>query len=89
MCLLALIHYPSYLIHRLTVSFHASFLCSVAFAQLRLHSLAVVNSREDFHPQDRAHAGRTHPPLPKDRGFQLPQPLNGIDDFGEFLLLTT
>ena len=27
--------------------------------QLRFASFAVVNSRRDFHPQDRAHAGRT------------------------------
>jgi hypothetical protein len=28
---------------------------------LHFISLAVVSSREDFHLQDRAHAGRTHP----------------------------
>jgi hypothetical protein len=27
--------------------------------------LAVVSSQEDFHLQDRAHAGRTHPHRPK------------------------
>jgi len=73
MCLLALIGRASYLIfvHRLTVSFHASFPRSVTLAQLRFPSLTVVSSREDFHLQDRAHAGRTHPPRPEGRGFGI------------------
>ena len=60
-CPLALPGVASYpvLVHRLAVSFHASSPRSVALAQLRFASLAVVNSREDFHLQDRAHAGRT------------------------------
>ena len=69
MCLLALLHRASYpvLVHRLTVSFHASFPRSVALTQLHFLSLAVVSSREDFHLQHRAHAGRTHPHRPKRR----------------------
>ena len=60
-CLLALIGTASYpvLVHRLTVSLLASFPRSVTLTQLRFTSLAVVSSREDFHLQDRAHAGRT------------------------------
>jgi hypothetical protein len=50
--------YP-FLVHRLMVLFHASFPRSVALAQLHFLSLAVVSSREDFHFQDRTHAGRT------------------------------
>jgi len=71
MCLLALLGCASYLVlvHRLTVSFHASFPRSVTLTQLHFFSLAVVSSREDFHLQDRAHAGRTHPPCPKGQGF--------------------
>ncbi len=63
MSLLAIIHHASYpiFVHRLTVSFHASFPRSVTLTQLHFISLAVVSSREDFHLQDRAHAGRTHP----------------------------
>ena len=59
--LLALISAASYpvLVHRLMVWLHASSLRSVALAQLRFDSFAVINSRRDFHPQDRAHAGRT------------------------------
>ena len=38
---------------------HASFPHSVALMQLRFASFAVANLREDFHLQDRAHAGRT------------------------------
>ncbi|EPI2826526.1 heat-stable enterotoxin EAST1 [Escherichia coli] len=44
---------------------------SVALMQLHFLSLAVVSSREDFHLQARAHAGRTHPPRPEGRGFLL------------------
>src|SRR5690554_1135539 len=47
------------LVHRPTASLHASSPRSVTLTQLRFTSLAVVNSREDFHLQDRAHAGRT------------------------------
>lgn len=46
------------LVHRLTVSLHASSPRSVALTQLRF-ALLSVNSREDFHLRDRAHAGRT------------------------------
>ena len=62
MCLFALIDCASYpvFVHRLTVSFRASFPRSVALTQLHFLSLTVVSSREDFHLQDRAHAGRTH-----------------------------
>src|ERR1700724_3000713 len=71
MCLLALLPHASYpvLVHRLTGSFHASFPRSVTLTQLHFLSLAVVSSREDFHLQDRAHAGRTHPPCPEGRGL--------------------
>jgi hypothetical protein len=41
------------------ISLHASSPHSVALMQLRFASFAVANSREDFHLQDRAHAGRT------------------------------
>ena len=59
--LLALLGTASYpvLVHRLTASLHASSPRSVTLTQLRFTSFAVVNSREDFHLQDRAHAGRT------------------------------
>jgi len=50
--------YPVF-IHRLAVSLHASFPRSVTLAQLRFTSFAVVSLQEEFHPQDRAHAGRT------------------------------
>jgi len=72
MCMLALLSRASYpvLVHRLAASFHASFLRSVTLAQLHFLSLAVVSSREDFHLQDRAHAGRTHPPRPEGREFR-------------------
>jgi hypothetical protein len=60
-CPLALIGIALYpvLVHRLAVSLHASSPRSVTLAQLRFTSFAVVNSREDFHLQDCAHAGRT------------------------------
>ena len=45
--------------NRLTDSLHTSFPRSVTLAQLCFTSLAVVSSREDFHLQDCAHAGRT------------------------------
>jgi len=43
----------------LAVSLHASPPHSVTLMQLRFASFAVANLREDFHLQDRAHAGRT------------------------------
>ena len=46
-----------YLDSRFTL--HASFPRSVTLTQLRFACLAVVSSAEDFHLQDRAHAGRT------------------------------
>ena len=53
--------YP-FLVHRPAVSFHASFPHSVTLMQLRFPSFTVVSLREDFHLQDRAHAGRTTKP---------------------------
>ena len=44
---------------RHAVSLHASSPHSVTLMQLRFASLTVACSREDFHLQDRAHAGRT------------------------------
>jgi len=63
MCMLALIGIASYLVfvHRLTDSFRTSSPRSVTLTQLYFPLLAVVSSQEDFHLQDRAHAGRTHP----------------------------
>ncbi len=60
-CPLALLGSALYpvLVHRLAVSLHASSPHSVALMQLRFTSFAVANLREDFHLQDRAHAGRT------------------------------
>ena len=46
-------------VRRPAASLHASFPRSVALAQLRFASLVVVNSWENFHLQDCAHAGRT------------------------------
>ena len=71
-CLLALIGDASYpvLVHWLAVSLHASFPRSVALAQLRFASFAVVSLREDLHLQDRAHAGRTLNPSAISRGIQ-------------------
>jgi hypothetical protein len=88
MCLLALKSHASYLIfvHRLTDSLYASSPRSVTLTQLRFTSLAVVSSREDFHLQDHAHAGRTRPPPPNGRGL-LASRLRR--DRGGFLLLTT
>jgi hypothetical protein len=59
--LLALVGIASYpiLVHRLADSFHASFPRSVTLAQLHFPSFAVASLWEDFHLQDRAHAGRT------------------------------
>jgi len=73
MCLLALLRRASYpiLVHRLAVSFHASFPRSVTLTQLHFLSFPVASLREDFHLQDRAYAGRTHPPLPEGREFLL------------------
>lgn len=74
MCLLALLHRTSYpiLVHRLTGSFRTSSPRSVALTLLHFLSLAVVSSREDFHLQDRAHAGRTYPQRSEGRGFLFP-----------------
>ena len=58
---LALICSASYpvLVHRPTVSFHASFKQSVALPPLRFPLVTVASSQEDFHLQVNAHAGRT------------------------------
>ena len=60
-CPLALPGVASYpvSVRRPAASLHASFTRSVALAQSRFASLVVVNSWEDFHLQDCAHAGRT------------------------------
>ena len=58
LALIGIALYPV-LVHRLAVSIHASSPHSVALMQLRFTSFAVVSSRQDFHPQDCAHAGRT------------------------------
>ncbi len=47
------------LVHWFTDSRHASSPRSVALTQLRFASFAAVDSREELHLQDRAHAGRT------------------------------
>src|ERR1700738_3281164 len=47
------------LVHRSATSIHASSPRSVALPQLRFSTLAVTSSRQDFHPQECAHAGRT------------------------------
>jgi hypothetical protein len=47
------------LVHRPAVALPASFTPSSRSDALRFASLAVTSSREDFHLQDRAHAGRT------------------------------
>jgi len=39
---------------------HASSPRSVTLTQLRFACLAVVSSAGDFHPEERAHAGRTN-----------------------------
>jgi hypothetical protein len=70
-CPLALIGIALYpvLVHRLAVSIHASSPHSVALMQLRFTSFAVVSLRQDFHPQDCAHAGRiTKSPARKNLG---------------------
>jgi hypothetical protein len=74
MCMLALIGIASYLVfvHRLTDSFRTSSPRSVTLTRLYFPLLAVVSSQEDFHPQDRAHAGRTHSPRLKGEDSQLP-----------------
>ena len=58
LALLGSAFYPI-LVHRLAASLHASFPHSVALMQLRFASFAVINSREDLHLQECAHAGRT------------------------------
>ncbi len=59
-CPLALLDCASYLVlvQRLAVSLHATSPHSIALVQLPFTSFAVANVREDFHRQDRAHAGR-------------------------------
>jgi hypothetical protein len=47
-------------VRRPAVSFHASFTPSSRLDALRFPSLAVTSSREDFHLQVNAHAGRTY-----------------------------
>ena len=42
------------------ITLHASFPHSVTLMQLRFTSFVVINLRRDFHPQECAHAGRTH-----------------------------
>src|SRR5207247_4859211 len=49
-----------YSVRRPAASFHASFTPSSRFDALRFPSLAVTSSREDFHLQVNAHAGRTY-----------------------------
>lgn len=68
---LALLHVASYrvFVHQPAVLFHTSSPRSVALTQLCFPSLAVASSREDFHLQDCAHAGRTSSPGPKGPGF--------------------
>jgi hypothetical protein len=57
-----------HLVHRLAVSIHAP-PHSVTLMQLRFTSFAVVSLRQDFHPQDCAHAGRiTKSPARKNLG---------------------
>ena len=56
--LLGTAFYPV-LVHRHAASLHASSPQSVALLQLRFASFAVINSREDLHLQECAHAGRT------------------------------
>jgi hypothetical protein len=46
-------------VRRPAASFHASFTPASRFDALRFTSLAVTSSREDFHLQVNAHAGRT------------------------------
>jgi hypothetical protein len=57
------------LVHRLAVSLHASSPHSVTLVQLRFVSSAVVNSREDFHLQDRAHVLGAHNKARPEAGF--------------------
>jgi hypothetical protein len=60
-CMLALIDTASYLffVNQLADSFRTSSPRSVTLTQLYFPLLAVVSSQEDFHLQDRTHAGRT------------------------------
>jgi len=62
--MLALIDTASYLlfVNQLADSFRTSSPRSVTLTQLYFPLLAVVSSQEYFHPQDLAHAGRTHSP---------------------------
>ncbi|MEX3526247.1 MAG: hypothetical protein VB143_01740, partial [Burkholderia sp.] len=58
LALLGTAFYPV-LVHRLAVSLHASSPHSVTLMQWRFASFPVINSREDLHLQECAHAGRT------------------------------
>jgi hypothetical protein len=73
-CPLALLGSAFYpvLVHRLAVSLHASSPHSVALMQLRFASFAVANLREDFHLQDRTHAGRTIKKRGRTPAFKTP-----------------
>ena len=80
-CPLALVGTAFYpvLVHRPAASLHASSPQSVTLMQLRFASLAVINLRWDFHPQECAHAGRTKKRAPEgmpadnnSRSYQLP-----------------
>jgi hypothetical protein len=57
-------------------TFHASSPRSVALPQLRFPSITVVSSRQDFHLQDRAHAGRTPRALTRPRWPVNAKPLS-------------
>jgi hypothetical protein len=57
-------------------TFHASSPRSVALPQLRFPSITVVSSRQDFHLQDRAHAGRTPRALTRPRWPVSAKPSN-------------
>jgi hypothetical protein len=57
-------------------TFHASSPRSVALPQLRFPSITVVSSRQDFHLQDRAHAGRTPRALTRPRWPVSAKPLS-------------
>ncbi len=56
--LLGTAFYPV-LVNRHAASLHASSARSVALSQLRFAWFVVINSREDLHLQECAHAGRT------------------------------
>jgi hypothetical protein len=58
-------------VHQLADSFHTSSPRSVNLTQLYFSLLAVVSAQDDFHLQDRAHAGRTHSPPNEIQGYHL------------------